>query len=123
MNLLADEIYVKAALSYHGGSVFGAAQNSPENLAWTIFAIMVKCIFGGSTFVAKMIPVYRLTAEFQFKQVSLLNAQLGKCMNVISILWDGSRISQAFFTEFQCLASHGSPKKSISIFFMIICSY
>ena len=25
VNLLVDEIYVKAALSYHGGSVFGAA--------------------------------------------------------------------------------------------------
>ena len=100
--LLIDEIYVKAALSYHGGSVFGKAQNSPENLALTVLAVMVNCMFGGPTFLLKMIPANRLTAGFQFEQVYLLIDELEKChVSVISIVCDGNRINQAFFKKFK----------------------
>ena len=62
---------------------------------------MIKCMFGGPTFAAKMIPVYRLAAEFRFEQVSLHIAQLEKCNeNVVSIVCDGNRINQAFFRKF-----------------------
>ena len=43
--LLIDEINVKPSLCYHGGKGFGKAQNNPEELASTVLAIMVKCLF------------------------------------------------------------------------------
>ena len=42
--LLVDEVYVKSLLLYHGGSLFGKAENNPELLANTVLGIMVKCL-------------------------------------------------------------------------------
>ena len=69
---MADEVYVKSTLSYHGGKVFGRAQNNPNKLARTVLGIMIKCLFGGPEFLAKMIPVCDLNAEFQYEQVSTI---------------------------------------------------
>ena len=44
--IMADEVYVKSTLSYHGGKVFGRAQNNPNKLARTVLGIMIKCLFG-----------------------------------------------------------------------------
>ena len=42
--LLWDEIYIKAALSYHGGSLFGRAVDIPNKLAKTSLCMMLKCL-------------------------------------------------------------------------------
>ena len=55
--IMADEVYVKPTFSYHGGNVFGRAQNNPNKLARTVLGIVIKCLFGGPEFLAKMIPV------------------------------------------------------------------
>ena len=38
--ILIDEVYVKAGLRYHGGSIFGKAANDPTQLARTVLCIM-----------------------------------------------------------------------------------
>ena len=58
--ILIDEVYVKAALRFHGGTVFGKAANDSSKLARTVLCFMVKCMFGGPKFVAKMIPVCKV---------------------------------------------------------------
>ena len=99
--LMVDEIYVKATLSYHGGRVFGRAQNKPEKLAKTVLGVMLKCLFGGPVFLIKMMPVRDLTADFQFQEVSLImnNLQNGGA-HVVSIICDGNRTNPAFFKMF-----------------------
>ena len=62
--LLLDEIYVKASIYYHGGKIFGKAENNPAELAKTILAIMLKCLMGGPAFIIKMIPDSRMTSDF-----------------------------------------------------------
>ena len=55
--IMADEVYVKSTLPYHGGKVIGRAQNNPNKLARTVLGIMIKFLFGGPEFLAKMIPL------------------------------------------------------------------
>ena len=38
--ILIDEVYVKAGLRHHGGSIFGKAANDPTQLARTVLCIM-----------------------------------------------------------------------------------
>ena len=40
VTMMIDVIYVKL-LSYHGGSIFGIAQNDPDKLAQTVLAIVI----------------------------------------------------------------------------------
>ena len=56
---------------YHGGKLFGKALNKPDELATSVLAVMVVCMFGGPKFLAKIIPVTKVSAEFQFKIVEL----------------------------------------------------
>ena len=67
--ILVDEVYVKPSLQYHGGHVFGKAENNPDALANTLLSIMVKCMNGGPKFLIKMIPVSKLTSTFLHEQV------------------------------------------------------
>ena len=55
--LLIDEVCLKSLLPYHGGSLFGKAENNPELLVNTVLGIVVKCLKGGPSFLCKMIPV------------------------------------------------------------------
>ena len=67
--VIIDEVCVKKSLLYHGGTVFGKAQNQPSKLATSTLVIMIKCLFGGPTFHLKMIPVTNIDAQFIYDQV------------------------------------------------------
>ena len=62
--ILWDEIYIKSPLTYHGGTIFGKAVDSPDKLAKTVLAAMVKCLFRGPEFIHKIYPMKNLTANF-----------------------------------------------------------
>ena len=128
--ILLDEVYVKAALRYHGGAVFGKAANDPSKLAKTVLCFMVKCLFGGPSFLAKMIPVCKLNAKFQYEQftplASSVNSQDGG--EVIAAILDGNRVNQKFFTLFDTdperpwyAKKFGMLKSLASFFYMITC--
>ena len=68
--ILVDEVYVKPSLQFHGGGIFGKAENDPSTLATTMLAIMIKCMNGGPRFIVKIIPVCKLTSKFLYEQVS-----------------------------------------------------
>ena len=93
-----DEMYVKSALSYHGGKMIGKAVDDESKLARTILGIMIKCQFGGPKFLFKALPIFNLNSNF-LKEVTLeiitaINNQGGK---VTAILTDGHKINQKFF--------------------------
>ncbi|XP_066923516.1 uncharacterized protein [Clytia hemisphaerica] len=99
--VMADEVYVKQCLLYHGGTVFGQAENNPSSLATSVLGIMVKCLFGGPTFLFKMIPVKAMTAAFLFDQIQQTIALLrGAGADIKSIIVDGNRTNQNFFKQF-----------------------
>ena len=75
--LMLDEIYVNNKLLLHG---FGKALNDPSKLASTILSMMLKCGFGGPDFIAKMLPVAKLDAKFQYSETlslieNIINSQ------------------------------------------------
>lgn len=100
--LIIDEVYVKASLCYRGGTLFGHAVDQPGNLARTMLCIMVKCFFGGKTFLAKLLPCSNLKAEFQFQAVEEVVMDLERCGGtVVSIITDNNRVNQSFFGMFE----------------------
>jgi hypothetical protein len=64
--------------------------------------MMVKCLFGGPSFLTKLIPVCKLDAKFQYDQF----VPLAKSINledggeVIAAILDGNRVNQKFFKLF-----------------------
>ena len=55
--IMLDEVYVKPTLYYHGGTLFRRSVNHPDQLAKTVLAFMLKCLFGGPEFITKMLLV------------------------------------------------------------------
>ena len=82
--VMAQEVYVKQCLLYHGGTVFGQAENHPSSLATSMLGIMVKCLFGGPTFLFKIIPVKAMAASFLFNQIQ--QTILFICLRVFEII-------------------------------------
>ena len=96
--LLLDEVYVKPLLTYHGGMLFGKAVNNPEHLATTVLGFMLVSPFGGPSFLVKMLPVWRLDANFMFEQPQLPLAHIKNAGgSTICIICDNNRVNQAFF--------------------------
>ena len=113
-----DEVYVKPSLQYHGGHVFGKAENNPDALANTLLSIIVKCINAGPKFLIKMIPVSKLTSTFLYEQVcatlDIINSSFGI---IIAIIADNNRTNQAFFKLFQTVESN--PWKTTDGLFLL----
>ena len=68
--ILHNEVYIKKALTYHGGTVFGKAANNTSILAETVLGIMINNLHCGPTFVDKMIHVAKLNSVFLYERIS-----------------------------------------------------
>ena len=103
--LLIDEVYVKSTLTFHGGTLFGSSVNKPDQLASTVLAFMVVCLFGGPKFLVKMLPVCKLDSDFLYSQTIALKNQIKNAGgNMIAIVCDDNRVNQAFFKQFNCVS-------------------
>ena len=99
--LIIDEVYVKAAVTYRGGTVYGYADDNQREKATTILCFMVKCLFGGQTFVVKLLPNHKLTAQYQFDNTIQVIQLLHDCGGtVFAIINDNNRVNQLFFKLF-----------------------
>ena len=99
--VLVDEIHVKPLLLYSGGSIFGEAVNRPGENANRVLGIMIVSLFGGPVFLAKVIPVKRITASFQKDEVNLVsNAIKEGGGKVVAILLDNNKVNQSFMRAF-----------------------
>jgi len=100
-SLIVDEIYIKATLSYAGGSIFGRPVDHPDRIATTMLCIMVKCMRSKLSFMAKLLPVNALTAQFQFDCVKQVILNIESCGGrVLSIINDNNKVNQSFFKLF-----------------------
>ena len=71
--LLQDEVYVKKAMLYHGGQLFGKAANHPSSLAQTVLGVMWVFLNGGPRFLSKLIPLSKLDSNFLHQQIQTLS--------------------------------------------------
>ena len=97
--LIWDEMYVKSAITYHGGSIFGKSVDCPEKLARTVLAVMVKVLFGGPEFIYKAYPISNLTAQFLYKEATSIveTIESDSPNKVLAVITDGHRTNQKCF--------------------------
>ena len=111
--ILWDEIDIKSALTYHGETIFGKAVDSPDKLAKTVLAVMVKCLFGGPEFIHKIYPMKNLTAKFLCDEGNkIVEAIESDATNkVIAIVADGHKTNQKCFASLSVSSGndHGVP--------------
>ena len=124
--IMQTEVYVKKLLTYQRGTVFGKAATLlvPLYLQTQLLGIMINNFHGGLTFVDKMIPATKITANnYLYDTMDLSVRQIEEAGGVVeAMICDGNRINQAFLSKF-----HKVPEKpwltSDEFFFVIwLCS-
>ena len=92
-------MYIKSALTYHGGTIFGKSIDCPEKLAKTMLTVMIKCLFGGPEFIYKAYPMSNLTAQFLHNEATNIarKVESESAIKVLAIIADGHRINQKCF--------------------------
>lgn len=106
-------MYIKSALTYHGGSIFGKAVDHPEKLAKTVLSIMVKSLYGGPEFLCKALPVSNLTGDFLIQESKPILESIKQCDGqVVAILADGHKTNQKCFRELNTI-----PGKIMNYFY------
>ena len=97
-----DEIHIKAAFSYQGKYVMGNAFNtSKPTPANCILAVMVNPSYGAPAFVARLVPVKNMTADFLFDIItSVLEVVHNAGGRVFSLMSDDLSVNQKTFKMF-----------------------
>ena len=95
---MIDEVYIKSALLYHGGTLFGKSVNHPDKLAKTMLAYMVKCLYGGPELLAKILPVCGMLNFNSYNACLLLIDTIKRqpTGEILAIIADGNRVNQIF---------------------------
>ena len=69
-----------------------------------MLGIMVKCLLGGPKFMADCIPIFTLTAKFQYDNVVRVIEEIQNIDGqVIAVICDNNRINQRFLVYFPIL--------------------
>ena len=124
-----DEIHIKPGLQYQGKYVLGNAQNTTDPIpANTILAVMINPSFGKPAFVARLIPVINLKAEFLFEFVkSVIKLVHDAGGHVFGIMSDNLSVNQKTFKMFHeafksvsvCSANHPIPNSKFKVLFTL----
>ncbi|BFZ13694.1 hypothetical protein BsWGS_16733 [Bradybaena similaris] len=97
-----DEIYVKSAVSYTGGKIFGTASNSKES-ATTVQAFMISSMFGNYTEVVGLIPMKKMTTcDLKTNLLKTIHSVQSSGFTVLSVIADNNAVNRKVYTELQC---------------------
>ena len=79
--------------------MFGKAADFPDKLAKTVCTIMIKCLFGGPEFIAKILPVSNLSSNFFKSQLTPILQAINSVVGgrVLAVITDGHKINQKLF--------------------------
>ena len=97
-----DEMHVKPAIRYRGNKLIGYAVNTEEPCpAKSVLAMLISPSLGAPAFVARLLPVTSLKADFLYEQVNVLIEIIhqvgGYCFLVMS---DNYSVNQSMFSMF-----------------------
>lgn len=98
--IIFDEMYVKPSLRFRGCHIIGNAVDDETKAARTILALMVKPLFGASSFIVRLIPLFKLS-------LSILKNELEKvaqCVeahegHLVGIVGDNHFVNRQLFAE------------------------
>ena len=81
--------------------MFGRAVNDPSKFATTILGIMVVCLYGGPSFLTKMLPIAGLESSFIREVIDATNDSLvSSGGNALAIISDGNQTNRKFMKSF-----------------------
>ena len=97
-----DEVHIKPGFHYQGKYVLGNAMNTDTDCpAMTMLGFMVNPCFGAPAFIARMIPVHNLEAEFLYDQLLLLINSIHEAGGyVFALMSDNLKLNQKCFKMF-----------------------
>ena len=85
--ITVDEIYVKASVRYRAGHIVGlGVDQDPPRPAKTILAFMVNFLYSTPAFIACLLPVFSLKAEFLMEQLMLLIQIIHNAGRIVSLV-------------------------------------
>lgn len=126
--VLIDEIHIKPSIRYRGNHIIGNSVDQPQKPARTILALMVCCMMGGPSFVARLISIYTIGHEFLFDQTKQLLEIIHDCGGfVFLVMTDNLRCNQTTFTDFhdkygtvnEWSVNHPIPNSHFDILFVL----
>ena len=68
-NIIIDEIHVAPSIRYRGHHLIGSSVDQPDKAAKSVLGHTVETMFGGLSFIARLLPVYSLNADLLFDQI------------------------------------------------------
>ena len=99
--ILVDEIHIKPGVQYQGGHLIGFSADQPDMPAKTILGLMIAPLMGKHAFIARLIPVFSLTADLLYEQINMLIKIIHDANgDVYSVMSDNLRANQSMFTLF-----------------------
>ena len=126
--VMVDEIHVLASSRYRGCHLIGSSVDQPDKAARTVLGLMVETMYGGPSFMARLIPVYSLNAAFLFEQIErlihIIHAAGGF---VFLIMCDDLRANQSTYDMFRekfgavgiYAVNHPSPNPEFALLYIL----
>ena len=72
-----------------------------QSLAKTVLGVMISCMFGGPTFISKMLPIAKLNSPILYEKIRLTTDAINQSSGIVKVvIYDGNRNNQAFFKLF-----------------------
>ena len=99
---MVDEIHVAASIRYRGCHLTGRSVDQPGKPAKTVLGLMVETMYGGPSFMARLIPVFALCADLLFDQIEKLIKIIHEAGGfVFLVMCDDLRANQKTYDMFR----------------------
>ena len=100
--IMVDEIHVAASIRYRGCHLTGRSVDQPGKPAKTVLGLMVETMYGGPSFMARLIPVFALCADLLFDQIEKLIKIIHEAGGfVFLVMCDDLRANQKTYDMFR----------------------
>lgn len=100
--LLIDEVKIRPRILFSGGYLNGFAKNNPSEKATAVLGIMIRCLHGGPSLMHSIIPVHKLTSDFQYKMVLQCALQVENAAGrVVGSITDNHKVNQNYCSTFK----------------------
>ena len=111
--LIVDEMKIRPSVSFSGGCLNGYATNDSTAKATSVLGIMLKCMQRGPSVMLSLIPVHKLTADYQFQVVvEMARAVEQSGGKVIGSVTDNHKLNQRYcslFVKKKTILKHSTP--------------
>ena len=100
-NIIFDEVYVSPAARLRSSHVVGMSEDDPNQLARTVFALMLRVVGGKESFVVRLVPTFKLNAQNIITEIRKIIAKVCEMDgNIVALLCDNHPINRKVYEFF-----------------------